>query len=159
MSDENALNEDFRDMLAALAEAQVEFIVVGAHAMAVHGVPRATGDIDLFVRPTNANAERVLRALHSFGAPVASHAVAADDFAKEDVVYQIGLPPRRIDLLTSISGVSFDEAWASRVALEIDGREIAFLGKTALLRNKHASGRDKDLVDARLLEGAPNPRQ
>lgn len=156
MSDESALNDDFRDMLAALAEAQVEFIVVGAHAMAVHGVPRATGDIDLFVRPTNANAVRVLRALHSFGAPVAS--LAAEDFAKEDVVYQIGLPPRRIDLLTSISGVSFEEAWASRVTLEIDGREVAFLGKAALLHNKRASGRDKDLVDARLLESAPGPR-
>lgn len=104
------LNEDFIDMLASLDEHEVDFIIVGAYALAVHGFPRATGDIDVLVRATTTNSERVFRALIAFGAPVESHGVGKDDFARTGNVYQVGLPPRRIDLLTSISGVSFDEA-------------------------------------------------
>jgi len=130
------LNDDFRDMLDALAGAKVEFLVVGAHALAVHGVVRATGDLDIFVRPTRENGERLMTALRAFGAPVIAHGVSAPDFEQPDNVYQIGLPPRRIDLLTGITGVAFEDA----------------IGRDALLRNKRATGRDKDRVDADLLE-------
>jgi hypothetical protein len=145
-------NEDFFDMISALSDAQAEFIVVGAHAMAVHGVPRATGDLDILVRPTPDNAARVVSALHQFGAPLEAHGVSQADFERHGNVYQIGLPPRRIDLLTEISGVSFDDAWQSKVLASLGGHRIAFLGLDALLRNKRATGRDKDLADVRLLE-------
>jgi hypothetical protein len=147
------VNDDFLDMFTALLAAGVEFVVVGAHALAVHGVPRATGDIDIFVRPTAENAANVIAALEEFGAPVGAHGVTAEDFATPGTVYQLGLPPRRIDILTGISGVSFEEAWADRVEAEVGrGVVVSFLGRGALLRNKQAAGRDQDLVDARLLE-------
>src|SRR2546425_775318 len=108
-------------MLRCLQEASVEFVVVGAHALAAHGIARATGDIDIWVRPSQENAERVMRALSLFGAPMQAHGIGVADFAAPGVVYQIGLPPRRIDLLTEISGVDFDYAWSSRVDAEIAG--------------------------------------
>jgi len=148
----SGLNEDFVDVLRALGESGAEFIVVGAHAMAVHGVPRATGDLDILVRPTLENAHRVLQALRLFGAPVDAHGIRETDLATPGVVYQIGLPPRRIDILTEISGVSFDEAWATHVEVEISGIQAPFIGRQALLKNKRATGRDKDLVDARTLD-------
>jgi hypothetical protein len=95
----------------------------------------------------------VIAALAEFGAPLTTHGVTAADFAKTGTVYQIGVPPCRIDVLTSIAGVTFDEAWASKVASEIDGRTIAFIGREALIRNKRAAGRPKDIVDADHLEG------
>lgn len=150
------LNEDFRDLLVLLADASVEFVVVGAYALALHGAPRASGDIDIFIRPSRANAERVVAALARFGAPLQSSGLTADDLAQPGAVYQIGLPPRRIDLLTEISGVSFDEAWASRVPAEVEARIVPFIGRDALLKNKLASGRPKDLADvARLRRPRP----
>lgn len=146
------LNDDFLDIVQALTTAGAEFLIVGAHAMAVHGVPRATGDLDLLVRPSRENAERVMSALRMFGAPIEAHHVSQVDFEKPGNVYQIGLPPRRIDLLTEITGVSFDEAWASRLTARFGSEQVGFLGRDALLRNKRATGRDKDLVDVRLLE-------
>ncbi|MBI2203657.1 MAG: nucleotidyl transferase AbiEii/AbiGii toxin family protein [Candidatus Rokubacteria bacterium] len=145
------LNEDFRDVLVQFADAGVEFVVVGAYALAFHGAPRASGDIDLFIRPSVENARRVHEALARFGAPLAASGVTPDDFARPGVVYQIGLPPRRIDVMTQISGVAFDEAWESRVPAEVDGRTIGFIGRAALLKNKHAAGRLKDLADAARL--------
>ncbi len=141
------LNEDFRDFLVLLADGGVDFVIVGAYALAFHGAPRASGDIDLFVRPTPANAERVFDALARFGAPLESAGVTAADFTQPGAVYQIGLPPRRIDVLTEISGLTFDEAWASRITAEIDGRTVSFIGREALLKNKEASGRPKDAAD------------
>jgi len=135
------LHEDFRDLLVLFADADVDFLIVGAYALAFHGAPRASGDIDLFIRPTLANARRVFDALARFGAPLESAGVAPGDFAQSGTVYQIGLPPRRIDVLTEISGVTFDEAWASRVMAEVDGRSVSFIGRAALLRNKEAAGR------------------
>ena len=108
------LNPDFRDLLVALGRENVEYVLVGAYALAFHGAPRATGDIDVFVRPTPENAERTWRALQAFGAPLASSDVEPADFATPGIVYQIGLPPRRVDLLTAISGVSFDLRRGSR---------------------------------------------
>lgn len=156
MSGERRLNSDFMDVLRCLAEAGAEFVVVGAHALAVHGIPRATGDIDIFVRPSAGNAERVLAALRAFGAPVAEHGVTVEDLARAGAVYQIGLPPRRIDILTEISGVGFDEAWSSRMPVEIEGVVLGFLGLEALVRNKRAAGRAKDLADLEALGRRPS---
>ena len=153
MSELCGLNDDFLDMLRALAEAGAEFVVVGAHAMAVHGVPRATGDLDVLVRPEPENAARVLRALRAFGAPVEQHEITEADLATPGLVYQIGLPPRRIDLLTQVSGISFDEAWADRVVVPVTDLEVSFIGRQALIANKRALGRDKDLADLVVLEG------
>lgn len=145
------LHEDYRDLLVLFADASVEFVIVGAYALAFHGAPRASGDIDLFVRPSLANAQRVFDALARFGAPLESAGVTAGDFAQPGAVYQIGLPPRRIDVLTEISGVTFDEAWTSRVVGEVEGRTVGFIGRAALLKNKEASGRPKDIADAARL--------
>lgn len=141
-------------MLGALISAEVEFVIVGAHALAVHGVPRATGDIDVLVRPSKENAARVMNALRMFGAPTSAHGVSQSDFETGGNVYQIGLPPRRIDLLTEISGIGFDEVWRSRVSVTRSGLELPFIGREALIQNKRASGRDKDLLDVKTLESS-----
>ena len=159
MSDASGFNEDFLDMFHALVDAGVEFVVVGAHAMAVHGVPRATGDLDILLRPSSANARRAMAALRVFGAPMDDHGVTENDFTSEGTVYQIGLPPRRIDLLTKISGVGFEDAWSSRLVVEVDGLPVPFLGRHALAQNKRAAGRAKDLVDVELLERAEKARE
>lgn len=145
------VNEDFRDLLAALVEAGVRFLVVGAHAMAVHGVPRATGDLDIWIERSEANASRVLEALARFGAPVASLGLSIADFTRDDHVVQIGVPPRRIDFLTSISGVEFDQAWGAAIQQDVSGVMVRFLGREALVQNKRASGRAKDLADLEAL--------
>ena len=137
-------------MLSALNGADVDYLVVGAYAMAAHGCPRATGDIDFWVRPTSDNAQRVWQAIIAFGAPTAQ--IAVDDFVTPDVVYQIGVAPQRIDILTSISGVEFDSAWENRLAADLDGISAWVIGRLELLQNKLASGRPKDLLDADLLE-------
>ncbi len=145
------MNQDFLDLLAALVQAGARFLVVGAHAMAVHGVPRATGDLDVWIARDAENADRVLAALARFGAPLAAVGISRDDLLRESEVLQVGLPPRRIDVLTSISGVSFDEAYPDRVTREVGGLAIPFLGRAALVRNKRASGRTKDLADLEAL--------
>jgi hypothetical protein len=145
------VNEDFEDLLAALLGAGARFLVVGAHAMALHGVPRATGDLDVWIDRDATNAERVWAALMRFGAPVAAMGVSQDDMTRPDMVVQIGLPPRRIDILTSISGVAFGEAWAGRVTHEVAGLAVPFLGRAELVRNKRATGRTKDQADLEAL--------
>lgn len=145
------MNDDFRDLLAALLEAGARFLVVGAHAMAVHGVPRATGDLDVWIASDPDNAERVWDALLRFGAPVPAVGVRREDLTQADAVVQIGLPPRRIDVLTSITGVGFDEAWLARVTHQVAGLAIPFLGRAELVRNKRATGRTKDLADLEAL--------
>lgn len=143
------LNKNFTDMLSAFGEAGVEYLLVGAYAMAAHGCPRATGDIDFWVRPSEANAKRVWAALEIFGAPLSK--VSVSDFRTPDVVYQMGVPPQRIDILTSISGVDFDEAWSERLTVRIDDLSIDVIGIHELYANKLASGRAKDQIDAELL--------
>lgn len=147
------MNQDFLDVLRAMAERKVEFVVVGAFALACHGIPRATGDIDIFVRPSTGNACRVIAALKDFGAPVELHGISEADLTKPGCVYQIGLPPRRIDILTDISGLSFDEVWRTKVPKDIDGVEVFFIGREAMIVNKGASGRLKDLADIKALKG------
>lgn len=146
------LNEDFVDIVTSFVESDVEFVVVGAYALAAHGHPRATGDIDLFVRPTPENARRVYRALLEFGAPVAAHGVSESDFAVPGNVYQIGLPPRRIDILTSVSGVTFDEVIDTAVEGNFGPATVRYIGRAAMRRNKLAVGRPKDLADVELLD-------
>jgi hypothetical protein len=149
------LNPDFLDLLRVLVDAGVEFVVVGAYALSFHGAPRASGDIDIFVRPSPDNAAKVWRALLAFGAPLSAAGLAQADFEKPDLVYQIGLPPRRVDVLTSISGVSFEEAWSSRAPATVEGRAIYFIGREMYVRNKLAAGRPKDLADAARLSRPP----
>jgi hypothetical protein len=145
------MNRDFVLMLAALSAAGAEFLVVGAHAVAVHGRPRATGDLDLWVRPSSDNAARVWKALAEFGAPLTDLKPA--DLESHDLIYQIGVPPSRIDLLTGISGVTFDDAWPRRVIVPVAGQSVAVLGREDLIQNKKASGRPQDLADVAQLEG------
>jgi hypothetical protein len=152
MTSLDSLNEDFRDVLRLFLTGDVEFLLVGAYALALHGAPRASGDIDLFVRPSSQNAAKVHAALVAFGAPLGAQGVSAEDFATPGVVYQIGLPPRRIDVLTQISGMSFDEAWATHVTVAFEGKRIPFIGREAFIRNKEAAGRPKDLADAARLK-------
>ncbi|MFN3413474.1 MAG: hypothetical protein ACK42L_05380 [Thermoanaerobaculum sp.] len=149
-------HRDFLDLFRAFCKHQVEFLVVGAYAMAAHGVPRATGDLDVWVKPTLENAKKVYRALAEFGAPLDEHKLRPEDFSKSGTVYQIGLPPRRIDILTAISGASFEQAWPRRLEVNIGGLTVPFLGKLDLIRNKKATGREKDLLDAKILQEQPN---
>ena len=137
-------------MLSALCDEGAEFLLVGAYAMAAHGCPRATGDMDIWIRPSDENAERVWRALKRFKAPVRN--LTVDDLKTPEIVFQIGLAPRRIDLLTSIDGVDFDEAWPRRKMIEVDGQRLAVLGRDDLIRNKKACPRPKDQADALWLE-------
>jgi hypothetical protein len=152
VSDAPLLHRDFEDFLCALCDAGAEFVIVGAYAMSFHGVPRATGDIDILVRPSPDNAARVWAALESFGAPLEATDLTREDLTVPGTVYQIGVAPRRIDVLTAVSGLTFDEAWASRASLELGSRTVHFIGRDALARNKRASGRPKDLVDLEILD-------
>ena len=146
------LPADFRDLLIELHDAGAEFVVLGGHAVAFHGHPRATKDLDVLVRASAANAAKVYRALSAFGAPLHAFDVAEADFASYDGVLQIGLPPRRIDILNRATGISFDEARAAGASFELDGRKIPIIGLEALLQNKRAAGREQDLADVKALE-------
>jgi hypothetical protein len=145
------LNPDFRDMLSALSAEGADILLVGAYALAVHGVPRATGDLDIWVRPTTDNAQKIMRALAAFGAPMTD--ITAADFTRSDTVIQLGVAPRRIDFLTGIDGLGFDEAWPNRVQVAMEGIEVGVIGRGDLVRNKKASGRPQDLADVARLEG------
>jgi hypothetical protein len=142
------MNEDFVDLLRIFSDHSVRFLVVGAYALGVHGRPRATGDLDVWVEPTAENADRVMRALAAFGAPLTE--VTTMDFSRPGAVFQIGLPPRRIDLLTMLSGLTFDEAWPGRTRAPFGPVEVDVIGREAFVKNKRATGRAKDLGD---LEG------
>lgn len=148
----NEAPDDFVDLLSCLRAEGCQFLVVGAHALAVHGAPRATGDLDIFVDPSDQNARRVFRALVRFGAPVAAHGVSVEDFAAPGTIYQIGLPPLRIDILTEISGVTFEEASRDAVTAHLGTELVRCIGLDAMIKNKHASGRTKDMADAEALE-------
>ncbi len=144
------LNEDFRDLLVEFSDEGVEFLLVGAFAVAFHGVPRATGDMDVFVRPSSKNAKRVpCRARALRRSP--RKRWCRSDFEQPCIVYQMGLPPCRIDVLTEISGVTFNEAWESRDSAQLEGRSIAIIGREQLLRNKEAAARPKDIADVARL--------
>ncbi|HRY44297.1 MAG TPA: hypothetical protein P5164_10150 [Thermoanaerobaculia bacterium] len=150
------MERDFVEMLSALDAAGAEYLVVGAHALAAHGVPRATGDLDIWVRATPENAARVLAALRDFGAPLSD--LSPEDLTRPETVFQIGVVPVRVDILTSISGVEFEEAWAGRIQATVDAVTFGVLGREELIRNKRATGRPKDLLDVETLLGEPGAR-
>ena len=144
------MNRDFVDLLRAFVAADVRFLVVGAYALAVHGRPRGTGDLDVWVEASPDNAACVMRALQAFGAPVAE--ISQADFERPGVTYQMGLPPGRIDVLTDLTGISFAEAWPDRMRRPFGDVEVDFIGRASFIRNKRATGRPKDLVDVEGLE-------
>ncbi len=139
------MNRDFAEMLDGLSAARADFLIIGAHALAAHGRPRATGDLDIWVRQTRDNAERVWSALVEFGAPLRE--LTLEDLATSGVVFQIGIEPARIDILTAVTGLLFDDAWSHRETFEVDGRALPFLSREDLIRNKAALGRPRDLAD------------
>ena len=139
------LNEDYKDMLLALSGEGVRFLLVGAYALAAHGYPRATMDMDIWVMPSPGNTEAVPRAPRRFGAPRGD--LTADDLRKEGTVFQIGVAPRRIDILTSASGLDFEEAHGLSASVDIEGIEVRIPSVDDLIRNKRAAGRTKDLAD------------
>lgn len=143
------MNPDFVDLLRALRDADARFLVVGAYALAHFGRPRATGDLDVWVDATPDNAARVLRGLAAFGAPLAD--VTQEDFSRPGVVFQLGVPPGRIDILTELTALTFDEAWTTREPGTFGELEIDFIGRDAFIRNKRATGRAKDLGDIEAL--------
>jgi hypothetical protein len=145
------MNRDFRDLLAEFNAAGVEFLVVGAHALAAHGFVRATKDLDVWVRPEPENAERVIAALAAFGAPL--HDLTVYDLSRQGLIFQIGVQPIRVDVITSIDGVEFEDAWRERVEARFADQTAAVLSRSHLIVNKRASGRDQDLLDVKWLEG------
>jgi hypothetical protein len=143
---------DFVDLVRCLREERCDFVVVGAHAIAAHGAPRATGDLDVFVKPEAENAQRVYRALVRFGAPVAAHGVRPEDFVAPGTVYQMGLPPNRVDILTELSGISYEDAVRETIDGHLGSELVRCIGLDALIANKKAAGRAKDLADVEALE-------
>lgn len=144
------LNEDYKEMLQFLADEKVKFMLVGAYALAAHGYPRATMDIDIWVMPSPENAAAVLSALQRFGAPLDN--LSAADLQKDDTIFQIGVAPRRIDIITGASGLEFDKAFSDAVKVEIEGIQVLIPSVDDLIRNKRATGRTKDIADAEALE-------
>ena len=144
------LNEDYKEMLQCLVDEDVKFLLMGAYALAAHGYPRATMDIDVWVMPTQENAAAVLRALRRFGAPL--HGLTISDLQKDDTIFQIGVAPRRIDIITGASGLRFEETFTRGAKIDIEGIAVRIPSVADLIRNKKASGRTKDLADAEALE-------
>ena len=143
--------KDFREFLQLLNDHEVEYVVVGGYALAFHGAPRFTGDIDILVRPTGENARRLIAALGDFG--FSELKLTVQDFTSTDRVVQLGVPPMRIDLLTSIDGIDFATAVDGSLRVEISDLTVPIIGRDALITNKRASGRPKDLADLEALGG------
>ncbi|HUI27684.1 MAG TPA: nucleotidyltransferase [Candidatus Kryptonia bacterium] len=146
------LAKDFRDLLQAFIDHEVRYLVVGAYALAILGRPRATGDLDVWIDPTAENARRAYDALTAFGAPL--HDLRVEDLSTPGVVFQIGLPPLRIDILTQLTGLEFDRAWGRRTEADFEGVRVPVIGREDFLINKRATGRTKDLADAEQLDPA-----
>lgn len=144
------LNEDYKEMLQSLLDQKVEFIVVGAYALAAHGFPRATGDMDIWIKPNEKNSKKVYKALARFGAPI--NEIREDEFSQPGLIFQIGVVPRRIDIITKIDAVEFGEADSDKIFVDIDDLKIPVLSIAKLIKNKMATGREKDLLDAKLLK-------
>ncbi|MBW2406436.1 MAG: hypothetical protein JRF17_03635 [Deltaproteobacteria bacterium] len=143
------LNKDYKEMLQLLLEEQVDFILVGAYALGAHGYPRATGDIDIWVKADEINSINIYRALERFGAPLDQ--IAVNDFAQEGIVFQIGVTPRRIDIVTHLDGVSFDEADEDKIIVKVEGLKLPILSFDKLIKNKLSTGSERDELDLKLL--------
>jgi hypothetical protein len=151
------LNEDYRDMLHVLSEEKVKFILVEAYALAAHGYPRATMDIDIWVMPSPENADAVIRALSRFGAPL--HNLTKEDLLEDGTIFQIDVAPRRIDIITTASGLQFETTYQNSSPVTIEGIEVRIPSIDDLILNKRAIGRTKDLADAEALESLKNFEQ
>lgn len=149
------MNQDFLDLLRAFAAHSVRFLIVGAYALGAHGRPRATGDLDVWVDATPENAPNVMEALAAFGAPMGAITIA--DFSRPGIVFQMGLPPGRIDVLTTLTGLTFDETWPARHRAPFGEIDVDFIGREAFLKNKRATGRTKDLGDVEALGESATP--
>jgi len=146
------MNRDFRDIVEQLLGAHARFLIVGAHALAVHGVARATADLDIWIAISDDNVDRVWKALTAFGAPLADLGIQKTDFLRVDVVAQLGMPPFRIDIMTGISGVEFEQAWSDRLEVPFGNlAKVPVIGRAAFVQNKRASGRSRDLADLESL--------
>ena len=143
------IERDFKELLELLNSRHVEYLLVGAYALAFHGVPRYTGDLDVFVRSDPANAKRIISALAEFG--FGSLGLKPEDFERPNQIVQLGVPPVRIDLITGITGVSWDEAAADAVPADLDNVPVRFISRKHLVMNKRATGRKKDLADLEAL--------
>ena len=150
------MNPDFSEMLSAFSAEGVEYLLVGAYAVAVHGLPRATGDLDLWVGTAGENPKRVRRALERFDA--ALDQLTLKDLTRRDVVFQIGVAPRRIDVMTSVDGVEFAAAWGRRMDTTLEGLTVHVMSRDDLIRNKKAAGRPQDRADVAWLEGRQDER-
>ena len=146
-------NSDFRELLSTWNDCEVRYLIIGGYAVMLYTEPRFTKDLDLWVEPTAENGRRVFRALALFGAPLAG--VTADDFSQEGLFYQMGRPPVRVDVLTSVTGMRFQEAWLNRVERDLGGIPAPFLSRDDLIRTKTALGRPQDLLDVEQLKKAP----
>ena len=144
------LDKNFKEMFRCLLAQDVDFLLVGGYAVAAYGYPRATKDIDIWVWANPNNAQKIIKALAEFGAPL--HEITEEDLKTEGMVFRIGVPPLRIDIVTKIDGVSFGEAYPNRTTEEIEGLKIPMISKADLIRNKKASGRMQDLADVEKLE-------
>jgi predicted nucleotidyltransferase len=151
------LNEDYKEMLQCLLEENVRFLLVGAYAVAVYGYPRATKDIDIFVRAAPDNASSLMKALARFGAPLSD--VSEADFSTEGIVFQIGNSPRRIDILTRISGVEFERAYANRKTVSVAGMDVPIISLEDLIANKRATGRTQDRADIEKLQSLSSEKK
>lgn len=144
------LNKDFVEFIELLNKHKVEYMIVGGYALAFHGKPRQTGDMDVWIHNSEANAEKIMKVVGDFG--LGSLGLRKDDFIKEGSITQIGYPPLRIDILNTIDGVKFKEAMTNRQAIEIQGLKVYFIGQNDLIRNKRATGRAQDIADIRELQ-------
>lgn len=143
------LNEDYRDMLRILSENDARFLLVGAYAMSVYGFPRATGDFDIWVEATPENSKKIYASIGEFGGSRIE--ISELTFSEEGIIFQIGVVPRRIDIITSIDGVRFQDAYENRTIVEIDGLHIPCISKDDLIQNKRSTQREKDKLDAAYL--------
>lgn len=148
------LNEDYKEMLQLLLEEQVDFMIVGAYALGAHGYPRATGDIDIWVKPNNINSKKLYKALARFGAPLGQ--IHIDEFSSKGIIFQIGVIPRRIDIITKIDGVTYEEADEDKLIVEIEDLKIPVISLEKFIRNKMATGREKDRLDIKILTKKKN---
>ena len=143
------LDKDFNEFVELFIAHDVQFLIIGGYALAAHGLPRATGDLDAWVWATETNATKIITALNAFG--FADVGISVGDFSREDSVIQLGFPPYRIDILTSIDGVEFTEAWARRVMVRINNMDVPFISRSDLIINKTAVGRPQDMADVQRL--------
>lgn len=150
------LSPDFHELLECFATHNVRYLVIGGWALAAHGVPRMTKDLDLWILPESTNAAAVLSALEKF--EFADVGLTAADFQEEGIVVQLGHPPNRVDLITTPTGVSFTTCWTDRLELSLDGVQVPFIGLEGLKTNKRSTGRSQDLVDLETLETEPRKR-